>query len=179
MIQNLIFGVHLLISDFLAESLKANKNWQKRSLILQYRIKNILSQHSQNLTHLTNFPWNIFLVGVKKNIPLHSAFSRHRESKYLYIPVYLRKKMFVPETWEALIWWGVGLGWRVVNNFLKAARYLGLVKCFNFFISEIQLYFSILILPSIALKRLNFPDNLDFKGRIVAIFQIRSHYLSI
>ena len=87
--------------------------------------------------------------------------------------------MFVPETWEALIWWGVGMGWRVVNNFLKAARYLGLVKCFNFFISEIQLYFSILILPSIALKRLNFPDNLDFKGRIVAIFQIRSHYLSI
>ena len=83
---------------FSSKSLKANKNWQKRSLILQYRIKNILSQHRQNLTHFTNFPWNIFLVGVKKNIPLHSAFSRHRESKYLYIPVYLRKKMFVPET---------------------------------------------------------------------------------
>ena len=56
MIQNLIFGVYLLISDFLAESLKANKNRQKRSLILQYRIKNILSQHRQNLTHFTNFP---------------------------------------------------------------------------------------------------------------------------
>ena len=27
--QNLIFVVYLLISDFLAESLKANKNWQK------------------------------------------------------------------------------------------------------------------------------------------------------
>ena len=33
MILDLIFG--LLISDFLAENLKANKNWQKKSRILQ------------------------------------------------------------------------------------------------------------------------------------------------
>ena len=32
---------------------------------------------------------------------------------------------------------------------------------------EIQLYFSILILPSIALIRENFPDNFDFKGKNV------------
>ena len=36
MIKNLIFGVYLLISDFLARIRKANKDWQKRSLILQY-----------------------------------------------------------------------------------------------------------------------------------------------
>ena len=36
MIKNLKFGVYLLISDFLVESLKANKNKEKRSLILQY-----------------------------------------------------------------------------------------------------------------------------------------------
>ena len=31
-IQKLIFGVYLYISDFLAESVKANRNWQKRPL---------------------------------------------------------------------------------------------------------------------------------------------------
>ena len=39
MIKNLIFGVYLLISDFLVKSFhrqQANKNYQKRSLILQY-----------------------------------------------------------------------------------------------------------------------------------------------
>ena len=36
MIQNLVFVVYLLISDSLVESIKANKNWEKRSLILQY-----------------------------------------------------------------------------------------------------------------------------------------------
>ena len=35
------------------------------------------------------------------------------------------------------------------------------------------------MLPSIALKRWNFPENLDFKGKIVARFLLRSHVLSI
>ena len=39
--------------------------------------------------------------------------------------------------------------------------------------SEIQLYFSILILSSIALKRWNFPNSLNFKGKIVAKFLIK------
>ena len=47
MIQNFMPGVYLIISDFLAESLKASKKWQKRSLILQYIVKRILLQHSQ------------------------------------------------------------------------------------------------------------------------------------
>ena len=33
---------------------------------------------------------------------------------------------------------------------------------------EIHLYFSILILPSTALKRRDFRDNFEFKGKIVA-----------
>ena len=44
---------------------------------------------------------------------------------------------------------------------------------------EIQLFFSLSILPSISLKRWNFPDNLDFKGKIVAKFLLRSHFLPI
>ena len=43
----------------------------------------------------------------------------------------------------------------------------------------IHLFFSNLILPSIALISWNFPDNLDFKGMILAKFLLRSHFLSI
>ena len=45
---------------------------------------------------------------------------------------------------------------------------------------KIQLFFSISMLLSIALKRWNFVDNLDLKGKIAAKFFIRSHlFLSI
>ena len=57
-------------------------------------------QHSQKLTHFTNFLAKIFLVGVKKKhfhctIPRRprTAFSKHLESKCLYILVDLRKKL--------------------------------------------------------------------------------------
>ena len=46
-------------------------------------------------------------------------------------------------------------------------------------ILEIQLFFSTSILPSIVLKRWNFPDNLNFKGKIVAKFLLRSRFFSI
>ena len=44
---------------------------------------------------------------------------------------------------------------------------------------EIQLFFSISILPLIASKRWNFSNNLDFSGKIVAKLRLRSHFLSI
>ena len=44
---------------------------------------------------------------------------------------------------------------------------------------EVWLFFSISILPLIPLERWNFPDNLIFKGKIVAKFILRSHFLSI
>ena len=44
---------------------------------------------------------------------------------------------------------------------------------------EIQLFLSILILPSTELKCWNFPDTLDFKGKIAAKFLLRSRFLSI
>ena len=47
---------------------------------------------------------------------------------------------------------GGGRGvWERLNNFFKVARGLGLVKCLT--ILEIQPFFSIAILPLIALKR--------------------------
>ena len=110
MIQNLIFGIlflkilfraynffifvqtfqwtsseFLLISDFLTESLKANKNLRKRSFILQYSFAQktslilrtsthltlkIICPHNttKNLYDFTSFPANMFLFGVRKNI---------------------------------------------------------------------------------------------------------------
>ena len=53
MIQNLIFGFYLLISDFLLENLKSNKNWQKRSLNLQYSFAQKASLILRTLTHST------------------------------------------------------------------------------------------------------------------------------
>ena len=104
MIQNLIFGILFLkilfransvfifvqtfqwaspevslISKFLAESLKANKNYQKRSCILQYSFAQKTSLILRTSTHLTLkticsrntdkiFPANMFLFGVRKNV---------------------------------------------------------------------------------------------------------------
>ena len=75
----------LLISDFLVESLKANKKQRKRSLILRYSFAQEISfisrtliyltfkiicsgNTAKNLSQLTNFPANLFLFSVGKNI---------------------------------------------------------------------------------------------------------------
>ena len=67
-----------------------------------------------------------------------------------------------------------------LNNSLKVTGSLGLVNVLKFFILieilEMQLFFNIQSLPSIALKSQNFPDNLDFKGKIVAKFLLKSHF---
>ena len=90
-IQNLIFGVYFLISDFPAERIKANKKG-KRSLILQYSfiqktslilktlfhsaLPKIYSYNTaKNLAHFTNFPENMFLVGFRKK-DLHCTIFR-------------------------------------------------------------------------------------------------------
>ena len=73
---------------------------------------------------------------------------------------------------------GLGGGWIV----LKAAHFYvprKMIYNFSFWLKflKIQLYFSISILLSIALKRWNFRDNLEFKGKIVVKFLRRSHFL--
>ena len=76
------------ISDFLAESLRANKNYLKRSHIIQYSFaqktslilrtsihltsKILCSRNTaKNLSAFTNFPANMFLFGARKNISLN------------------------------------------------------------------------------------------------------------
>ena len=122
MIQNLVFVVYLLISDSLVESIKANKNWEKRSLILQYSFAQkaslILrtltpSKHYKKYTPTTQPKTLLTYKFSKKHVfgwcqkkHLHCtisrrpriAFSKHLESKCLVNLVNLRQKIFVPET---------------------------------------------------------------------------------
>ena len=143
MIQNVIFGIlclkilfraynvfifvqtfqwtsseFFLISDFLAESLKANKNWQKRSHILQYSFTHKISLVFRTSTHLTlkiistrntakklsdfiNFSAYFCLLS-EEIFALHhfltprTAFLKHFESKCLNISIYLIKKTVFP-----------------------------------------------------------------------------------
>ena len=137
-----------LISDFLAESLKASKTYRKRLLILQYSFAQKTSLILWTSSHLTlkiicpcntakslseftkNFPANKFLFGVRKNIALHhfltpkTAFLKHLESKCPFISVCLRKKRR-----GKILSDGAWVG-RKLNNFIKVSRFLGLVKCF-------------------------------------------------
>ena len=85
MIQNLIFGVHVLNSVFLVLSLRANKNTQKTSFILRTSTHSTLtkiysSNTAKNLTHFTGFPTNTILVAARKSIciaPFLDAQEKH------------------------------------------------------------------------------------------------------
>ena len=100
--KNLIFRFYLLISDFLVEqkqklaekdhsfynkvSLKKSHSFYTNLNLLNI-LKNILQQHSQK---------HVFSLCQKKHLHCtisrrsRTAFSKHLESKYLYIPVNLR-----------------------------------------------------------------------------------------
>ena len=111
-----------LISDFLAESLKANKNWRKRLLIWQYSFAQKTSIILLTSTHSTMIkvcsrnaakkPLSLkkfskkHLVCVKKKFFLHctvfryprNAFLKCFERKSLHISIYLYNIIFAPET---------------------------------------------------------------------------------
>ena len=109
MIKNLTFGVYLIISDFPVESLKTNKNQQKKSLILQYiftqetslilgtstnaTLQKIYSQHSQK---------HVSCWCQKKHCtaPFLDDQEPHSQRTCLHIPVNLCSKIFFPETQE-------------------------------------------------------------------------------
>ena len=104
----------------------------------------------------------MFLVGVKKNcttpfLGTQELHSRSTSNFCIFLKNFVRK--FLLQRRRKFLS-GAGL-----NNFLKAARYLGLVKCFKFLIKIFRDFFSILILSSITLKHGSFTDNLDFKGK--------------
>ena len=59
------------------------------------------------------------------------AFWKHFESKCVCISVYLLEKIIVPRT-QDFIWCDEGCGGKL-DNFLKTAHCLGLIKCWTIF----------------------------------------------
>ena len=145
----------IFIPEFIAEILKPNKNQRERSPILQYifaqkislilristllKLKIICTQNTaKKLSQSTNFRANMFLFGVRKK-HLHciiswrprTTFLKHCEIKCLYISVYLSKKILFQRP-SKILYGGMG-GWWRLNNFLKGACCLRLLKCFTIF----------------------------------------------
>ena len=123
-----------LISDFLAEYLKA---FLRNST--QLTLKIICSRNiAKNVSDFTNFLANIFLFGVRKNIctaPFLDAQELHSWSTLkanVCIFLYISVRKFLFQILSKILSGGIGDWWRL-NNFLKAARCLGLVKCFTIF----------------------------------------------
>ena len=159
-----------LSSGFLAESLKASKTWQKRSPILQY------SFNRKNLSFFTNLD----SLDIKNN--MLSQFLDAQERNFwstlkanVCIFLYISVRIFFQRRSNILSdGSGLGEGWII--------SWSGLIVWFFFILTEIVenlLFFSILTLPSTALKRWNIPDKLDYKVKIVAKFLIRSHLLTV
>ena len=138
-------------------------------------IKNILPRHSQNPYSLYKFSSkNVSGWSQKKNIslsPFLDVQELHSQSTsktilciFLYISV--RKILFQKRR--------KFLSGGRLSNFLNAARCLDLAKCFRIFYFNWKFWKN----PSIALECCNFPDNLDFKGKIETKFLVRSQFLS-
>ena len=67
---------------------------------------------------------------------------------------------------------------RRLNNILKAARWLGLVKYLQFFILILTIFqhFDTFVY---SIRRWDFWDNLDFSRKTVAKFLRRNHFLLV
>ena len=147
MIRNLTFGDYFLISDFPAESLKANKNQQKRSLVLQYSFAQKPSlfyepqptQYCKKYTSRTQpktlltlqiFQTCFWLVS-KKNIctalflDAQELHSQSTQKANVFIFLYISVKYILFQRCRKLLSGG-GL-----NHFSKAASCLSLVKFFE------------------------------------------------
>ena len=143
---------------------------------------------AKNLSDFTNFLANMFLCGVRKNIctasfldtqELHS-WSTLKVNVCIFPYISLKKTLFPRHSNVLSGGSGMAEDW---INFLRRFTVWTLQNVLKFFILielfENWIIFSISILLFIALKRWTFPDNLDFKGKVGAIFLIRSHFFSI
>ena len=123
----------------------------------------------------------MFLFGVKKTYSLchflkpKNYILEANVCIFLYISV--RKFLF-----QRILFGREWVGDRF-NNLFKAAGSLDLVKYFTFIILIEIFENSIAFQPFDSLiysiKTMTFPRQLDFRGKIVAKFLIRSHFLSI
>ena len=190
-------------SRFFSRKSQSQQRLVKRSFILQYSfaqktllilrtwthftLKIICSRDTtKKLSPFTNFPANIFLFDVTKNIytaPFLDGQERQscstlKANACIFLYISLRKFLFHRNS--KILSGDIG-GRGRLNNFLKAARWLDLAKCFTVFHFNwnVQKFNYFWAFPHIALKRWNFPDNLSFKGNTVAKFLMRSRFFSI
>ena len=125
----------------------------------------------------------MFLCGVRKNICTAlfldtqelDSWSTLKANVCIFLYISLKKSSFRNVVMFYVVVGGMGGDW---INFLRWFTVWDLQNVLQFFILikifENTTIFSISILLFIALKRWNFPDNLNFKGRIGATFLIRS-----
>ena len=139
--------IRFVIPEFVAENLKANKTSKK-----DHSFCNTVSLKKPHSFYVSQLFWNwshksfsvyklsskhVSIWCQKKHLRctifwrLRTTFLKHFESKYLYISVYLYKK-FLFQRRIKILSGGMGRLGRL-NNFLKAACCLGLVKCFTIF----------------------------------------------
>ena len=187
----------VLISDFLEESLKTKK---KLLIKITYFTIQVCSKHLTHFTNLNSLDIENNILPkhcqkyfwlykfLKKHVSVWcqkkhldctiswnpiTEFLKHFQSKCLFISVYLRF-LFQRVVKFYLIGWVMVGGGMISSGVLflpvwTPCTYI-LTFHFNWNFLEIQLSFSISILPSIALKRWNFPDSLDFNSKIMANF---------
>ena len=101
------------------------------------------------------------------------------EKLWKQISIYLLKKILFPRCRKVLSDGGQDGG--RLNKFFRAFRTLGLPEYFTIFYYNWNFwkFNHFWNFDTLALKQLNFPNNLDFKGKIVATFLIRGYFLSI
>ena len=90
----------------------------------------------KNLYHFTNFPANMFLFGVRKKncngpfLDIHEMHSSSTLKANICIFLYISLRKFLFQRRSKTLSGGIGGGWRL-NNFVKAAHGLDIVKCFT------------------------------------------------
>ena len=178
-------------------SKRKSQNQKNRSLILQYRfaqntslilrssthlkLKIICSQNTaKNISDFTNFSRNMFLFGVRKNIWTASFLETQELNSWSTLKANACIFLCIWDFCSKDVVKFYLMGWVMVGGGMISSAVLFLpvwTSCtyilifhFNWNFLEIQLSFSISILPSIALKRWNFPDSLDFNSKIMANF---------
>ena len=114
---------------------------QKNSLILRTSTHLTLKifcyrNTAKNLSHFTNFPANMFLFGVRKKncngpfLDIHELHSSSTLKANICIFLYISLRKFLFQRRSKTSSGGIGGGWRL-NNFVKAAPCLDIVKCFT------------------------------------------------
>ena len=107
------------LSSFEIENNMLPKHSQKPFSVYKFYSKHVSVWYQKKHLHCT-ISWH-----------LRTTFLKHSESKCLYISVYLSNKFLYQRRIKILS--GDMGGWGRLNNFLKVAYCLSLVKCFTIF----------------------------------------------